>query len=52
MGAQASKEDKEKCEPEFNAYLKCVESHSQGLKALDCEEIRELYKQCMKKETS
>ncbi len=38
----------EPCQVEFDAYLKCVQSHSQGLKALDCEDIREIYKKCMK----
>ena len=38
------------CEQEFAAFLKCVEMHPQGLKARDCEDIRDMYKACMKGE--
>jgi hypothetical protein len=47
MGASVSK-PQEPCHEEFEAYMRCVESHAQGLKALDCEDIKDLYKKCMK----
>ncbi|KAF4726506.1 hypothetical protein FOZ63_009847 [Perkinsus olseni] len=35
------------CQPEMDAFVACVKSKPQGLRATDCEELRDRYKLCM-----
>ena len=49
MGASASAPTvvDEPCQKEFEEYLKCVREHPQGLKADDCDKMRDVYRLCM-----
>ncbi|EER05654.1 hypothetical protein Pmar_PMAR011682 [Perkinsus marinus ATCC 50983] len=35
------------CQPEMDAFVACVKAKPEGLRATDCEELRDRYKLCM-----